>query len=171
MVKGGRGGAGCGTKLGRGGNKSRKSADTTGVPKRSGKLGACKDLEEKIFIPSVSNKAKDGDVIWKTLDVIITYVGSHFGENVAKELQIRTKTTLPPPVFDSSIKTKWRANQAVYQAIVQSKVMSYTNLVTTIKAALVTTPNGVNLAEKLIDVTEKLSKAVQELLEDPEVER
>ena len=31
-------------------------------------------------------------------------------------------------------------------------------------------PNDVNLAEKLIDVTEKKSKAEQELLEDPEVE-
>ena len=47
MVKGGRGGAGCGTKPGRGSNKSRKSADTTGVPKHSGELGACKDLDKK----------------------------------------------------------------------------------------------------------------------------
>jgi hypothetical protein len=39
--------------------------------------------------------------------------------------------------------------------------------VTTIKAALVANPNDVNLAEKLIDVTEKKSKAEQELLEDP----
>ncbi len=62
MVKGGQGGAGCGAKPGRGGNKSRKSADTTGVPKRLGELGACKDLEEKLFILSVSNKAKDGNV-------------------------------------------------------------------------------------------------------------
>ena len=83
MVKGGRGGAGHGTKPGRGGNKSRKSADTTGVQKGLGELGACKDLEEKMFILSVSNKAKYGNV----LDAVITYVGSHFGENVAKELQ------------------------------------------------------------------------------------
>ena len=45
MVKGGRGGAGRGTKPGRGGNKSRKSAVTTGVPKHLGELGTCKDLE------------------------------------------------------------------------------------------------------------------------------
>ena len=64
MVKGGRGGAGRSTKPGRG-NKSRKSGDTTGVPKCSGELGACKDLEDKMFILSVSNKAKDGDIFWK----------------------------------------------------------------------------------------------------------
>ena len=62
MVKGGRGGAGRGTKPGRGGNKSRKSADTTGIPTRLGELDACKDLEEIMFILSFSNKAKDGDV-------------------------------------------------------------------------------------------------------------
>ena len=87
MVKGVRGGAGRGTKPGRGSNKSRKSADTMGVPKCSGELGTCKDLEEKMFILSVSYKAKDGDVFWKTLEAVVTYVGSHFGENVAKELQ------------------------------------------------------------------------------------
>ena len=168
MAKGGRGGAGRGTKPGRG-NQSRKS-DTTGVPKRSGELGACKDLEDKMFILSVSNKAKDGDDFQRTLEAVVTYVGSHFGENVAKELQNRTRTTLPLPVINSSIEVKWRAKQAVHQAIVQSKVTSYTNLVTTIETALRATPNDVNLAEKLIDVTEKKSKAEQELLEDPEVE-
>ena len=86
MTKGGRGGAGCGTKPGRG-NKSRKSADNAGVPKRSGELGTCKDLEEKMFILRVSNKAKDFDVFWKTLEAVVTYVGSHFGKNVSQELQ------------------------------------------------------------------------------------
>ena len=78
MAKGGRGGAGRGTKPGRGGNKSRKSADNTGVPKRSGELGACKDLEDKMFILSVSQKSKDGDVFCKTLEAVVTYIGSHF---------------------------------------------------------------------------------------------
>jgi hypothetical protein len=67
MAKGGQGGAGRCTKPGRG-NKSQKSADTASVPKRSGESGACKDLQEKMFIPSVSNKAKDSNVFWKTLD-------------------------------------------------------------------------------------------------------
>ena len=58
MAKDGRGGAGRGMKPGRG-NKSRKSADTAGVPKRSGESGTCKELEDQMFILSVSNKAKD----------------------------------------------------------------------------------------------------------------
>ncbi len=77
MVKGGagRGGAGRGTKPGRGHGKARKSADTAGVPKRSGELGACKDMEDKMFVLSVNNKAKDGNVFCKTLEAIVTYVG------------------------------------------------------------------------------------------------
>ena len=109
MVKGGRGGASCGIKPGRGGNKSRKSADTTGVPKRLGELGKCKDLEEKMFIFSVSNKA-DGNVFWKTLEAVVTYVGSHFGENVAKELQNQQKTILPPPVLNPFYQGKVEPN-------------------------------------------------------------
>jgi hypothetical protein len=79
-----------------------------------GELGACKDLEEKIFILRVSNKAKDGNVFWKTLEAVVTYVSSHFGENVAKELQNCQKTILPPPVLDPSIEAKWRAKLAVH---------------------------------------------------------
>ena len=60
MAKGGRGGAGRGIKSGRG-NKSWKSADTMGIPKRLGELGACKDLEDKMLILSVRNKAKNGN--------------------------------------------------------------------------------------------------------------
>ena len=123
-----------------------------------------------MFILSVSQKAKDSDFFCKTLEAVITYVSSHFGENVAKELQNRTRTTLPLPVIDSSIKVKRRAKLAVHHRIVQDKITSYTNLVTTIENALQATPTDVNLAEKLIDVTEKLIKAEQELLEDPEVE-
>ena len=59
---------------------------------------------------------------------------------------------------------------AVHKAIVQAKVTKYTDLVITIKNAVSASPNDVNLAEKLIDVTEKKSKAEQELLEDPTVE-
>ena len=130
MVKGGtgRGGAERGTKPGRGHSKARKSADTEGVPKRSGELGACKDMEEKMFVLSVNNKAKDGNVFCKTLEAIVTYAGRHFGENVAKELQTCQKTILPPPVLNPSIETKWRAKLAVHQAIVQAKVDSYTKL-------------------------------------------
>ncbi len=64
MVKGGagRGGAGRGTKPGIGHSKARKSADTAGVPKHLGELGACKDMEEKMFVLGVNNKAKDRDV-------------------------------------------------------------------------------------------------------------
>ena len=77
-----------------------------------------------MFVLSVNNKAKDGDVFCKKLEAIVTYVGSHFGENVAKELQTRQKTVLPPPVLDPTIEGKWRTKLAVHQLIVQAKVDS-----------------------------------------------
>ena len=47
---------------------------------------------------------------------------------------------------------------------------SYTKLSTTIETAVKESPGDLNLAEKQIKVTEKKSKAEQELLEDPTVE-
>ena len=89
-----------------------------------------------MFVLSVNNKAKDGNVFCKTLEAIVTYVGSHFGENVAKELQSRQRTVLPPPVLDPTIEAKWRTKVTVHQVIVQAKVDSYTKLLTTIETAV-----------------------------------
>ena len=89
---------------------------------------------------------------------------------MAKELQTRQKTVLPSPVLDPSIETKWRAKLAVHQAIVQAKVDSYTKLLTTIETAMTASPSELSLAEKQIKVTEKKSKAEQELFKDPTVE-
>jgi hypothetical protein len=161
MVKGGasRGGAGRGTKPRRGQSKARKSTDMAGIPKRSGELGACKDIQDKMFVLSVNNKAKDGDVYCKTLEAIVTYVGSHFGENLAKELQTRQRTVLQPPILDPSIETKWQAKVAAQQGIVQVKVASYARLLTNIENAVKASPGDLNLAEKQIEVEEKKSKA------------
>ena len=82
------------------------------------------------------------------------------------ELQTHQKTVLPPPVLNPTIKGKWRAKLAVHQAIVQAKVDSYTKLLTTVEAAVAASPSDLNLAEKQIEVTEKKSKAEQDLLED-----
>ena len=59
---------------------------------------------------------------------------------------------------------------AVHLKIVQDKVTSYTNLVTSIETAILAAPNDMSLAEKLIDVTEKKSMAEQELLDEPQIE-
>ena len=123
-----------------------------------------------MVVLSVNNKAKDGNVFWKTLEAIVTYVGRHFGENMSKELQTCQKTILPPPVLDSSIETKWRTKLAVHRAIVQAKVDSYGKLLITIENAVTANPGDMDLTEKLIEVAEKKSKADQELLEDPTVE-
>jgi hypothetical protein len=49
-------------------------------------------------------------------------------------------------------------------------VDSYAKLLTNIETAVTANPSDLNLAEKQIEVTEKKSKAEQELLEDPTVE-
>ena len=58
----GRGFAGRGTKPSTRGGKPKKTQDASGIPKRTGELGACKELEGHIFILSVGSKAKDGDI-------------------------------------------------------------------------------------------------------------
>jgi len=77
-----RGGAGRGgTKPGRGhGRGGRKSQDATGLPKRSGEVGACKELGNNVYTLSANNKAKDGDQLRKTKDAMALYVGRVYGD-------------------------------------------------------------------------------------------
>ena len=58
----GRSGGGRGANPGRGrGRGGKRTQDATGLPKRSGEVGACIELGSNVYTLSANNKAKDGD--------------------------------------------------------------------------------------------------------------
>ena len=76
MDRTGRGG-GCSAKAGRG--HGRKKSEVTGLPSRSGEVGACVELGNNIFTLGVNSKSKDGDKLRKTSKAVAMYIGRHFG--------------------------------------------------------------------------------------------
>ena len=76
MARTGRGG-GRGAKAGRG--HGRKKSEVTGLPSRSGEVGACVELGNNIFTLGVNSKSKDGDMLRKTSKAVAMYIGRHFG--------------------------------------------------------------------------------------------
>ena len=77
MARTGRGG-GRGAKAGQG--HGRKKSEATGLPSRSGEVGACVELGNNIFTLGVNSKSKDGDKLRKTGKAVAIYIGRHFGD-------------------------------------------------------------------------------------------
>jgi len=162
-VPGGRGGRSRGP--GRGGGKGRRSPDVTGLPRRSGEVGACAELTNNVFTLTANNKAKDGDQLRKTKDAMSLYIGRIYGEECGKEFELGQLNVRPLPIVNDSVKLRHAAKIAANTTRLQSKIASLTNMQTAIGVALAADPTQFDLVDKSIDTEDKLEKARQELLD------
>ena len=103
MARTGRGG-GRGAKPGRG--HGRKKSEATGLPSRSGEVGACVELGNNIFTLGVNSKSKDGDKLRKTSKAVAIYIGRHFGDELQKEFEFSKKTVRQVPAYDAAVVTR-----------------------------------------------------------------
>jgi len=69
------------------------------VPRKASEVGACKDLEGHIFTISSGNKGKDGDMLRTSVEKMVTYIGTKFGDDAAQEWTSVVHTVLPDPTY------------------------------------------------------------------------
>jgi len=161
-----RGGGGRSTKPGRGhGRGGKRSQDATGLPRRTGEVGACAELGSNVFTLSANNKAKDGDQLRKTKDAMALYIGRIYGEECGKEFELGKLNIRPLPTMNASITARHAAKVAANTIRITAKVASLTTMRTAIAAAIVADPTQFDLVEKSIEVEDKLEKSRQELLD------
>jgi len=74
------GSGGCGGN-GRGGRWGRfpKQNEPGSLPRKSGEVGACKDLKGNVFTIGSSNKGKDGDMIRTSTEKLALYWNQLWG--------------------------------------------------------------------------------------------
>ena len=82
-----RSGRGRGANPGRGYGRQAKSRDATGLPKRTGEVGACAELGNNMFTLGKDSKAKDADQFRKTSEAMALYIGTKYGEESAREFE------------------------------------------------------------------------------------
>ncbi len=101
----GRGGRGCGG--GRSGHTARghdAGRGNTYVGKgKLAKVGLCKDLEGNIFDFGTTSAA---DQMRITQEKIAQYIGAKYGEDIANELQNKTRIVVPTPTYSSVMLTR-----------------------------------------------------------------
>ena len=167
-VTSGRGG--CGRGPGRGGGRGKRSQDATGLPRRSGEVGACAELSNNVFTLSANNKAKDGDQLRKTKDAMSLYIGRIYGEESGKEFELGQLNVRAVPSVSLAIRARLAAKVAANTLRLKAKILSLENMLTSIGAALAANPDEFDLVEKQIDIGEKLGKSQQELVEQAELD-
>jgi hypothetical protein len=94
---GGRGRSGRGGRAGRGSGGGRGSAYSGGKGKTT-KVGLCKDLEGNVFDFETTLAA---DQMRITQEKIVQYIGAKYGEDIANELQNKTRVVLSAPTYSS----------------------------------------------------------------------
>ena len=161
-----RGSGGRGTKPGRGhGRGGKRSQDATGLPRRTGEVGACAELGSNVFTLSANNKAKDGDQLRKTKDALALYIGRIYGEESGKEFELGKLNIRLLPTMNAGITARHAAKVVANTTRITAKIASLTTMRTAITAAILADPTQFDLIDKSINVQDKLEKSRQELLD------
>jgi len=93
----GRAGRGGGGRGGRGGRFPKRNEAS--APRKTGEVGACKDLEGNVFTIGSGNKGKDGDLLRTSKEKLALYIGTNYGDDACQEwLSEKQLVLLEPPL-------------------------------------------------------------------------
>ena len=160
----GRSGGGRGARPGRGHVRGgKRTQDATGLPKRSGEVGACIELGSNVYTLSANNKAKDGDQLRKTKEAMGLHIGRTYGEECGKEFELGKLNVRVVPTVSADITARHTAKIASNTIRINAKIGSLTTMQTAINAAIAANPTAFDLVDKQIAVNDKLEKAAEEL--------
>ena len=160
---------GRGAKPGRGHGK--KKSEATGLPSRSGEVGACAELMNNIYTLGINSKSKDGDKLRKTSKSVAIYIGRHFGEELQKEFEFGTKTVRPLPAYAAAVVTRHAVKVAANTVRLTASIASLEGLLVAIQAAIVADATNLDLVSKRIEVEDKIASSNDQLLEDIDIEK
>ena len=99
------GGAGRGC----GGRSTGRTSTTTTIPKSTYK-GLCAELEGNVFDIGQRTSA---NLLRTTLEKIIQYVGTKYGEDIAAEIDTRTATSTTVPAHTAEVLRKHAAKETL----------------------------------------------------------
>ncbi len=99
--QGGRGHGGCGGRASRGPGSGRGKAYTGGRVKMI-QVGLCKDLKGNVFNFRTTSAADQMQILQEK---IAQYIGAKYGEDIANELQNKTRIVLSAPSYPSMTMT------------------------------------------------------------------
>jgi hypothetical protein len=165
-VRGGRGRGGQGGRAGKGPGNGRGKAYTGGRVKTT-KVGLCKDLEGNMFDFGTRSTADQMQILQEK---IAQYIGAKYGEDIANELQNKTRIALSAPSYPSTMMT-WHTLWIVLvrsqqMAMLTARLSSHTSLEAEIALAL----GNRSLVMELAKLNQDIAQADFEVAQDVPIE-
>jgi hypothetical protein len=92
--------AGC-SGSGKGGREGRfpKRNEPSSLPCKGGEVGACKDLEGKVFTIGSGNKGKDRDMLRTSKEKLALYIGTNYRDDACQEWLSEKQLVLQVPTY------------------------------------------------------------------------
>jgi hypothetical protein len=157
----GRAGRGGGGRGGRGGRFLKRNEAS--APRKTGEVGACKDLDGNVFTIGSGNKGKDGDLLRTSKEKLALYIGTNYGDDACQEWMSEKQLVLLEPTYPSDVLTRQAIRATAINARVTKVITNLEKQLKVIKMGLASDPNELNLLKNQMEVENKLELARFEL--------
>ena len=156
----GRGGRNSGGR-GRGGKASGRTSSTTSTTKTTQK-GLCAELEGNVFDIGQRTSA---NLLRTTLEKIIQYVGTKYGEDIAAEIDTRTANTSTPPAHTADVLRKHAAKTILKRNQQNALLTAHQAIANELQVQIAAAPNPA-LSLQLVQNNNMVAQLQHELTED-----
>ena len=153
----GRDGKGCG---------GRNSTMSRSVPSTVSEVGACEDLEGKMFTIGSGNKGMDEEMLRTSVEKMAWYIGTEFGAEAAQEWTSGKQTVLKEPAYSQVILARHAERVKATQDRLNRKLTSLRDERLEIEGELAADPGNRNLRKEMREVEDDIAKTKIELKDE-----
>jgi hypothetical protein len=154
----GRDGGGRGRRGGRFPKRNEASA-----PRKTGEVGACKDLDGNVFTILSGNKGKDGNLLCTSKEKLALYIGINYGDDACQEWMSEKQLVLLEPTYPPDVLARQLVRERAISARVAKMITNLEKQLKVIETGLASDPNKLNLFKNQMEVENKLELARFEL--------
>ncbi len=127
------------------------------VPRKASEVGACKDLEGHIFTIGSGNKG-NGDMLRTSMEKMVTYIGTKYGDEAAQEWTSRKKITLSEPAYSQVKRDRHAARVKATREQIELRLKSLRAEKTAIEVEIIETPSNRGLLKELQEVDDQIAR-------------
>ena len=165
------------TKAGRGGRGSKSGQDGKGcrgcdstmsrsVPSTVSEVGACKDIEGKMFTIGSGNKGMDEEMLRTSMEKMALYICTEFGAEAAQEWTSGKQTVLKEPAYSQVVLAMHAERVKATKDRLNRKLTSLRDERLEIEGEPSADPGNHNLRKEMREVEDNIAKTKIELTDE-----
>jgi hypothetical protein len=165
-TKAGRGGRGSNSRQDGKGCGGRNSTTSRSVTSTVSEVGACKDLEGKMFTIGSENKGMDEEMLRTSVEKMALYIGTEFGAKADQEWTSGKQTVLKEPAYFQVILVRHADRVKATKDRLNCKLTSLRDERLEIKGELAADQGNCNLRKEMCEVEYDMAKTKIEIKDE-----